>query len=677
MATASIPTSELGAEQYAGLGFAQPVLDDHEVQEDTQWPRSVTETYPAMLNDPHVEGMYRGVMLPIRAYDWWLDPNGSRPEVTDRISASYNLPIGEDGRVDQARAKRRFIFDEHLEDVLRGPGLGHAFFEQVYDIATDDQDHLVAVLRKLAYRPARSILRIAPAPDGGLAFIEVPAAKPSGPTGGSVEIPVDRLVAYVWDREASNWAGRSMLRSLYQPWKLKARVIRAGVIAIERAGGIPIATAPEGSTDAHDAKLLAAMKAMRVGAESGAVLAHGTQLQFANAGGGTQAVEYVRLQNEEMARAWVQMLMMLGTTSSAGLNGGSMAETFADRASLVEVAIANWVCKVFTRHVIEDDVDLNEGPDEPRTPILRYTARGSAVDSLAGAMDDAQAAGALPSESVAAATVKAAAGERLRTRARHATPKVRATAAGDDPADLSQTDFAALQARFEEALAASVAAWDTQRKALIDDLVAQVQAASSPADLAAITATAPDAGWLTGILDDVIDHGAETVRAEAAAQGHTLADADLADARATVAATAEGKATLLARSLSQSAASRALGVGVGALSPDEAAAQVREHLEGLAGADADYELKGAVSTAQNTGRFTQMREAPDATRFYASAVNDTNACGPCSETDGVEYPSIDELERDFPGLGGYVGCEGGERCRCTGVMVLPEAAPSA
>jgi hypothetical protein len=90
-----------------------------------------------MLNDAQIEGLYRGATLPIRAYDWYLDPNGARPEVVERISTDYNLPIGADGQINLGRGERRFRFDDHLEDALRAIVYGHYFFEQVYDVRQD------------------------------------------------------------------------------------------------------------------------------------------------------------------------------------------------------------------------------------------------------------------------------------------------------------------------------------------------------------------------------------------------------------------------------------------------------------------------------------------------------------------------------------------------------------
>jgi hypothetical protein len=314
------PTTELGAParglQPTGQGLALFggglfEIEERDANVDLAWPRSV-ETFARMINDAQLDGLARGTVLPIRNYHWWLDPNGARPEVVQRISADYNLPIGPDQRINLRRSQGRFRFDRHLEDALRAPTTyGHYFFEQVYRVLQDGPPELnggwQAHLRKLAPRPPRTISAIKAAPDGGLAHIKVPALQPQTRSGvdlaRDVEIPVERLVAYVWDMEGANWRGRPMIRSSYFPWKRKERVMVVGAINIERAGGVPYAVAPKDADEKTMQKLHALARGFRVGQDAGAALPYGAELKFASAAGGSEAIEYVRLQNEEMARA--------------------------------------------------------------------------------------------------------------------------------------------------------------------------------------------------------------------------------------------------------------------------------------------------------------------------------------------------------------------------------------
>jgi hypothetical protein len=686
---ADAPTSELGTVHRIPVSigpFGGVAIDERELQRDLAWPRSV-KTYEAMPNDAHIDGMRRAFTLAIRAYHWWLDPNGARPEVVQRISADYNLPIGPDGEINLRRGQRRFNFDKHLEDALRAPfGPGHRFFEQVYDVRRDGDPNVnagwVAHLRKLADRPPRTISEIKTERDGGLMHIKVPPLRDgvrSGPLGlgQDVPIPVDRLIAYVWDQEGANWRGRSMLRPLYRPWKMKDRVMRVGAINIDRAGGIPYANAPEGVTTPQQMQEVdAILAAWRVGDESRAVLPYGWQLKFAQAAGGDQAVQFVRLQNEEMSRAWLLMVMNLGQTESGAR---ALGETMIDLAELAEQAVAKWFAGVFSEHQLEDDVELNEGPGEEYAPILRFTPRGDALAPLEEAVEEAERAGALPEGSRLAASVR---GGRQGAGGRSARRPFPGQAAAGERRELlpqeEHVDWEDLEDRWTAARAALVAEWLVVRERQIEELQAAIEDADGDiGQLAAlaVAASSDDARVIAERLRELAEYGVSTARGEATAQGASLPSPDLVETVERLDVRAVAVADLLSRALSEAAGRQAVQRTGGALPPADVASEVAEHLRGLSNAYLEEQLGGALTQGMNTGRRVAMGGAPVGTRFFGSALLDVNVCDPCREDDGREFDSLLEAELTYP-VGGNKDCQGGVRCRCTIVATYPESAPS-
>src|SRR3954451_21728007 len=175
MAELEAPTSELGSlsgDHGAPLPGAGGLTmswsswgggDGIERVPELQWPQSVI-TYPSMMNDAQIYSLIMGLLLPIRAYHWYLEPNGAPPETVERISVDYNLPVGRDGEFNRRRGQRRFSFDKHIEDALRALWYGHYPFEQVGEIGDDEKWHL----RKLSPRPPRTLTEINVAKDGGL-----------------------------------------------------------------------------------------------------------------------------------------------------------------------------------------------------------------------------------------------------------------------------------------------------------------------------------------------------------------------------------------------------------------------------------------------------------------------------------------------------------------------------
>jgi hypothetical protein len=80
-----------------------------------------------------------------------------------------------------------------------------------------------------------------------------------------------------------------------------------------------------------------------------------------------------------------------------------------------------------------------------------------------------------------------------------------------------------------------------------------------------------------------------------------------------------------------------------------------------------------ISREQHAGHVYDFTIPGDET-FWAEGILVHN-CGPCEQIDGYQYPSTEEANADYPG-GGYVECEGLERCRGTIVVTWDQGAGS-
>ncbi|MFJ3957707.1 DUF935 family protein [Arthrobacter sp. NPDC090010] len=367
-------------------------LDDElEKTPELQWPRNI-EVYDAMRRqDAQVVSVLRAVTLPIRRTTWRIDPAGCKPEVAQMVAEDLGLPLLGQEAVDTRRTKGRFSWDEHLRMALLMLTFGHSFFEQVYQI--DDTGR--ARLRKLAWRPPRTISRIEVAADGGLVAIEQ-----DGISGKDApRIPVDRLVAYVADREGGNWLGQSLLRPAYKFWLLKDRLLRVQAQTVDRNGmGVPIyeaAPLPDGSTmNADEAKRrqkeeiehgLQLAKGFRSGDAAGAAIPNGAKLELAGVKGQLpDATEPIRYYDEQIARAVLAHFLNLGTETGSW----ALGSTFADFFTMSLQTVGKTIADTTTQHVVEDMVDLNFGPDEPAPKIVfdeigaRHPATAEAIRAL-------------------------------------------------------------------------------------------------------------------------------------------------------------------------------------------------------------------------------------------------------------------------------------------------------
>lgn len=337
--------------------------EDMERTPELRWPLSV-EVYDSMRRqDAQVMSVLRAVTLPIRRTAWHVDPAGARPEVVELVAEDLGLPIkGQEPT--GVRARGRFSWPDHLRLALLELVFGHSFFEQVYRI--DERGR--ARLRKLGWRPPMTLSKISVASDGGLESIEQHGGKP---------IPVERLVAYVNEREGGNWLGQSLLRPAYKFWMLKDRALRVQSQTLDRNGlGVPVFTAPpvpDGTAEPDkwmDAQIKAGLEIatkLRSGESAGAAIAHGATLEMKGVTGELPDAEKpIRYYDEQIARAVLAHFLNLGTETGSW----ALGSTFADFFTLSLQTVALQVADVANQHVVEDLVDLNWGEDEPAPRLV-------------------------------------------------------------------------------------------------------------------------------------------------------------------------------------------------------------------------------------------------------------------------------------------------------------------
>ncbi len=627
-----------------------------------KWPRS-NRTYEDMRRDPQIQGLLQSFWLPIRQFEWYIDPEGTTGTVAEEIARDFGLPLLNEENPDETQG---IDFDDLLRVALLATAGGHRFFEEGGELDADGKFRL----RNLYQRPPQTISRMNIDPDGSLISVQQYGTIPPP------VIPADRLLTYVWDREGANWAGRPLLYGLYRPWLLKDELIRGDATTHRRFAGVPYTKQTQpGVIDAGAAQsAAAAMQALRSGDSSGMHFPYGVEPGILSGDAGTSAINSAEYHDRQMSRAFMQMFADLGSTPHGSR---ALGTTLLDHFTLGVFTVANWIRKS-TMVAVRREVTRNYGA-EAKAPAIRFReerAQELTPEQLVALVqtgviqvdDDLEKAirsnGSLP-ERNPAEKARALPSQNKGVQFKN-TEVVTASAAPGTPAAESQTDFAGLQRAHTAALANLTAMWTGVQAAQIADVAQQIR---DGAALATVTPLVIGGVQLAKALDGVVEHGAQTVTDAAGAQGHDLPAPDLTAAKKTLAGAAQATATMLAQALGQSAASKATGLS--GLPSAEIASQVGDYLHGLSGATPEYELAGLTSQAQNEGRFAAMESAPRGTRYYASELNDQNTCDQCEHEDGDQFKSLAEARRDYP-AGGFVGCEGGKRCRGTVVMVLPE-----
>jgi hypothetical protein len=692
-------------------------IDEHEYVPELTWPASIPK-YHQMRSDAQVDALHFGSTMPIREMRWSIDPNGCSAALTEQAAQDFGLPIRghEDDNVPMA--SYRFNFDEFLADALLSLLYGHMYFEQVAYL-----DGEAVRLHKLAPRHPRTIgsFVLDPSGGGGLVGIRQNIARWERIGGNALLvapplIPIERLVAFVWRREAGSWIGRSMLRSIYREWMVKDRTIRIAAVNLERAGGMPVIEGPQGATDPQLRDLATMARQFKVAEGGGGAIPFGSKLHLVG-GNAPAATDLIRYCDEAMARVWALMLIQLGQTQTGSR---ALGGTFDDVAAKAQRAIAGWVRRIFDEHVLKDYVEWNN-------PASRYAPRLHCEESQEGSLGVDQL--------VALITAKAlTVDEELETwlRGEHGLPELGpggrpapvtvpqlpppAPGPGAEPAPPGTA--ATLSRRPREVRAMTLPTrklrrqpYDVEVKAAVDFgaldsafntaaqdaealyrqvvIPAQIEALASgirntkageprkvltKAAMAALQAPREGREELAAILLDAARVGATTALAEAQAQGVILTPVEDAVLAQMVGDQADALTTMAADGISIAAARKATALVGGGRTPEDVAGDVEAHLRGMAHKWTVDQLHGAVQMAQNGGRLAVMEQAEDVVGFYSSELLDTNTCERCVAIDGKEYGSVAAARVDYPS-GGFHACEGGPRCRGTVVAVYNEQAP--
>lgn len=221
------------------------------------------ETYERMRrSDGMITGSLRSMKQPILSATYGIQP--ASDDASDATIANFVRWNYFEGMTTS--------FVDHIRESLTHLDFGYAVCEKVWEVredlrvvaevspTSDDPttralaqrevvfDKPMFVLRKLAPRLQRTIVKWDLADDGGLKGIEQAVYKDS--SFKQVPIGVEKLLVFVNEKEGANWTGKSVLRPAYKHWFIKDQLYRIDAIAAERHGvGIPVMEMPENKSD--------------------------------------------------------------------------------------------------------------------------------------------------------------------------------------------------------------------------------------------------------------------------------------------------------------------------------------------------------------------------------------------------------------------------------------------
>ncbi|XOJ10555.1 hypothetical protein ACMXZU_04595 [Corynebacterium striatum] len=342
------------------IGHAMPAEFGREVEDnwDLRFPRAARVYAKMIREDTQVTSVLKALTLPIRRATWRIDANGADKEIVEHVAQDLRLPVlGEDGNNPISSRTGRVSWDEHLQFALLSLPYGHMFFEQIYRVGDDGKEHL----HKLAPRFPLSISKINVANDGGLESIVQYAPPGEYKDRKWFEppvIPIERLVAYVYEPRDSTWLGSSVLRPAYKHWVLRDELLRLELNALDRNGmGVPVYTgSPFAKNPERDLENgLEIAQTMRSGDSAGASIPDGAKLEIKGTSGQLASPrEAITYHDSMIAKSVLAHFLNLEG------KGGSyaLAETQSDLFIQSLQTIAEYIAGTATQHVVEDLVKV-------------------------------------------------------------------------------------------------------------------------------------------------------------------------------------------------------------------------------------------------------------------------------------------------------------------------------
>lgn len=299
-------------------------------------------TYDRMRkSDATVKAALLAVQLPIRRAQWFVNP-ASEDEKDIEIADFVQSALME---------YQSITWDDFLRQALLSTTYGVMVFEKVFDVREINGVTRI-YWKKFAPRLPKSILSwsMKDGSDGITQQVN---------SGKEAEIPMEKLLIFVNEKEGDNWWGNSMLRAAYKHWYMKSNLEKIDAIAHERQGlGVPSVKLPAGATAADRTAAENILGNMRANEEGYLIEPDGISVEFKDmkASGTKDASRAIDYHDRKITMAVLAQFLSLGSGAS-----GSYALSQDHSALFLQSieAIANGLSDVINKYAIPQLVDLN------------------------------------------------------------------------------------------------------------------------------------------------------------------------------------------------------------------------------------------------------------------------------------------------------------------------------
>lgn len=291
--------------------------------------------------DATVKSAILATSLPIRRAKWVVEPASEDAK---------DIEIAE--LVEKALFEWQSItWNDLLRQALLSMPFGVMVFEKVFTVKSFEGKEYI-VWKKFAPRMPKTI-------NAWQTEKGKPGIQQQLNEGGVANIPMDKLLVFVNEKEGDNWWGTSILRAAYKHWRFKDGFYNIDAVAFERQGlGIPKVKMPVSASEQDVTDAVKIVKNLRAHEQQYVIEPEGMEVEFMDMKGKSvrDPEKSIGHHNREIVKAVLAQFLDLGATDS-GSRALSTDQTDLFLQSLE--AVAGNIADGFNTHAIPQLVDLN------------------------------------------------------------------------------------------------------------------------------------------------------------------------------------------------------------------------------------------------------------------------------------------------------------------------------
>jgi phage gp29-like protein len=309
-------------------------------------PFTAYRTYEQMRRgDAQVSATVMAMKLPVRCAEWKIQPPKDATPAEKECAEFVEANLFDE-----------LDFDRALENILLALDFGSACHEDIWTV-TNGRVHVA----KLAARMPLTYYTWTIDADEDL--VELVQHGFHGGNFTEFRLPADKIALYTFRQEGANFAGRAILREMYQHWYTKAALYKIDAIAAERNGmGVP--TGELGPDAKSEDRVTFEKFLSSIAAHQSAYVMFPNGYKFTLTGVTGQVrdcKESIQHHNMQISMAGLAQFMVMGQ-QSRGSGNRSLGETMSDFFYLSLQTLANQVGDTFSDNTIARLAAYNFGP---------------------------------------------------------------------------------------------------------------------------------------------------------------------------------------------------------------------------------------------------------------------------------------------------------------------------